>query len=64
MTDFNAAVTHVVSTAGETIIASKRIGLGLLHPLTSAALQKTGAALGLECLKQSRFSVGAKLHSG
>ena len=52
MTDFNAAaVTHVLSTAGEIIIASKRIRLGLLHALTSSALQRTGAALELECKK-------------
>jgi len=64
MTDFNAAaVTHVLSTAGEIIIASKRIRLGLLHALTSSALQRTGAALELECLKQSRFSVRAKLNT-
>ncbi len=64
MTDFNAAaVTHVLSTAGEIIIASKRIRLGLLHALTSSALQRTGAALKLECLKQSRFSVRAKLNT-
>jgi hypothetical protein len=65
MTDFNAAaVTHVLSTAGEIIIiASKRIRLGLLHALTSSALQRTGAALELECLRQSRFSVRAKLNT-
>jgi hypothetical protein len=50
-------------TAGEIIIASKRIRLGLLHALTSSALQRTGAALELECLKQSRFSVRAKLNT-
>ena len=37
---YAAAVTHVLSTAGEIIIASKRIRLGLLHALTSSAFQE------------------------
>jgi hypothetical protein len=32
---YAAAVTHLLSTAGEIIIASKRIRLGLLHALTA-----------------------------
>ena len=57
MTDFNAAaVTHVLSTAGE-IISPPSYQARTLPALTSSALYRTGAALELECLKQSRFTL-------